>query len=220
MKIARELELRLERLVDGISAALFRGRMHPVDLANRLIRFVDLSITEGGAGPEIPNQYVVAVNPDDLDATVDLDRLGTELANAVATTAAESGWRIGGPVAVRLETDNKVRQGSIRCDPASLPGALVPWAQLIGTAGGDALEIGDNRSIIGRGADADVQVTHERVSRKHALVVREAGSAWISDLGSANGTRVNDVAVAMKPVEFRAGDLLSLGPATFTLRLL
>ena len=31
---------------------------------------------------------------------------------------------------------------------------------------------------------------HPGVSRNHALIWREAGSAWIDDLGSANGTGV------------------------------
>ena len=38
MGLARNLERRLEKLVDGLSATVFRGRMHPVDLANRLVR--------------------------------------------------------------------------------------------------------------------------------------------------------------------------------------
>ena len=41
MGLARELERRLERLVDGATAAVFRGRMHPVDMAEHLVRPVE-----------------------------------------------------------------------------------------------------------------------------------------------------------------------------------
>ena len=212
--------MRLERLVDGLSAALFRGRMHPVDLANRLIRYVDLSIEEGPAGPEIANRYRVLVNPDEIDQTVDLGRLGAELANAVGATAAENGWRTGGTIEVRIEVDPKVTSGSIKCLASTVPGQPTTWAHLIAADGAEAHELQDNRLIVGRAADADVQIVHPRVSRHHALLIREAGSVWIADLGSANGTRVDEVAVGASPVEIRPGSAVSLGPATFSLRLL
>ena len=38
MKLARGIEQRLENLVDGVSASVFRGTMHPVTIASRLVR--------------------------------------------------------------------------------------------------------------------------------------------------------------------------------------
>ena len=55
MGLARELERRLERLVDGATAAVFRGKMHPVDMAEHLVRQVDFMQVVGlvpGAGPQ------------------------------------------------------------------------------------------------------------------------------------------------------------------------
>lgn len=220
MKIARELELRLERLVDGLSAALFRGRMHPVDLANRLIRFIDLNLEQGPAGPEVPNRYLVGVNPNELDPDVDPARLAAELANSVQVTAAEQGWKIHGPVSVEIVPDPKVAQGSIRCRTALREGELPAWGQLIEASGNQAHELRDNRNLLGRATDADVRIAHERVSRHHAVLFRESGSLWLMDLGSVNGTRVGERLIGRDPVEVRPGDVVSLGPATFSLRLL
>lgn len=219
MRIARELELRLERLVDGLSAALFRGRMHPVDLANRLIRYIDLNLERGPAGPEIPNRYRVGVNPKELDPNVDSVRLSAELANSVAATAVEQGWRIGGPVSVDVVPDPGVAQGSIRCRAEREPGELPSWGQLIEVSGDRVYELRDNRNLLGRATDADVRIPHERVSRHHAVLFRESGSLWLEDLGSANGTRVGERRIEGDPVEVRPGDDVSLGPATFSLRL-
>jgi hypothetical protein len=219
MKIAREFELRLERLVDGISATLFRGRMHPVDLANRLIRYVDLNVAEGTAGPEIANHYAVRVNPAELDPDVDEVRLTTVLEKALTATAEEQGWRIGGPVTVEIVPDTRVTQGSIRCDPDHIAGSLPPWCLLIDTGGAEVHEIGDNRVLVGRAADVDVRIDHARVSRHHALVYRAAGMMWTQDLGSANGTQLNGEPVAGKPMQMRPGDVVSFGPATFSVRL-
>jgi hypothetical protein len=61
VSLARGLEQRLERLIDGIAARLFRGRMHPVELGTRLVREADLALRTGPAGPVAPNDFEVAL---------------------------------------------------------------------------------------------------------------------------------------------------------------
>src|SRR5690349_254056 len=61
---------------------------------------------------------------------------------------------------------------------------------------GKRYELGKSAEIsIGRGADCDIQVDRDSVSRKHAKVVR-AGNGWqVVDLGSTNGSYVNDTQI-------------------------
>src|SRR6185436_10247732 len=48
------------------------------------------------------------------------------------------------------------------------------------------------RLVLGRGQDCDVRIDHSSVSRRHvAIIVGDDGYA-IEDLGSSNGTRVDD----------------------------
>lgn len=218
MGLARKLEQRLERLVDGLSSAIFRGDMHPVELAGRLVRQADLAVTEGPIGPTIPNHWVVAVNPRDLPDVAG-DDLGRELAVALAETAAERGWRTGGPVMVRVDENETVVPGSIGCTPSSQPGKLQPWAKLVGPGGSPVLDIGDNRTLIGRSPTADIILTQPEVSRLHAVIFRKEGGVWLVDLGSANGTRCSGQEVTGEAVAARTGDVLEFGPATFALRL-
>jgi hypothetical protein len=220
MNVARELERRLERFVDGLSATIFRGRMQPVDMANRLVRQADLDLTNGPAGPRMLNHYQVRINPADLNPDVDRDELAGELVNALAVTAAERGWCTGGPVRVEIEVDDSVSPGTLRCDGSTVRGQLPSWGQLIDVRGSRVLELDDNRVIIGRADDADLKLHEAEVSRYHAVVFREGGRAWVSDAGSVNGTSVNGAPVAAKPVAIKAGDELTLGPATFFFRLL
>ena len=220
MKLARELELRLERLIEGLSATLLRGRMHPVDLANRLIRFVDLSVFDGRAGPQIANHYSVRVNPAELDPSLDLTSLNSELSAVVRETAAQHGWRIGGPIEVTLVPDRRISSGAVTCTAAAVPGPLPAWSQLIEPSGATIYDITDNRVVIGRASDADILVPHKRVSRHHATIYRAATVTAILDLGSANGTSVNGEPVGSGAGEVGPGDLLSFGPATFSFRLL
>jgi hypothetical protein len=220
MGLARKLEQRLEQLVDGLSSTLFRGGMHPVELAGRLVRRMDLLVTEGDLGPGIPNDITLSVNPKDLPEDIDRSALEHELAAAVAATAAERGWRTGGAIRVTVEPVTTVGAGSIAVEAWARPIAGTPWAQLIDTRDGTAYAVDDNRVVIGRSSTADVTVTDAEVSRRHALLVRRAGALWMSDLASANGTRVNGVPIDGEPREVHVGDQLRLGATTLSLRLL
>jgi len=217
--LARNLERRLERLADGISAAVFRGRMHPVDLANRLVRQADLLVVDDAGGPSIPNRFDVWVNESDMHDSVDRTQLTAELGRTLNDTATDRGWRIGGPIAVHLHVDSSVGKGSIRCEATADPAPITAWGELAEHRGERAFDLGDNRIVIGRSDDAAIRLEEAEISRHHAVVFREAGKLWVSDLGSANGTSVNGRSVGPDPVEIGQGDMLSCGPATFAVRV-
>jgi adenylate cyclase len=67
-------------------------------------------------------------------------------------------------------------------------------------------------SLIGRGEGTAVHLTDASVSRHHASIRHEDASFWIVDLGSANGTFVNGIAVT-HPRALRHGDRLRFGNA-------
>ena len=75
---------------------------------------------------------------------------------------------------------------------------------------------GDN--VLGRGGDDDVvALPSSTVSRRHANI-RLAEEAWLEDLGSKNGTFLEDVAVT-KPVRLADGNRVRLGSCLMTFRL-
>jgi hypothetical protein len=218
MGLARELERRLERLVDGATAAVFRGRMHPVDMAEHLVRQVDFMQEDGLAGPGIPNSLVFRVNPADIDDAIDCSRLAGELAGAVEATAAERGWKLNGPVTVAVTPDPSVPRGLCDCEGETRRGPLSPWARLVASDPARSLEVRDNRNVLGRAVDCDIVLSVPEVSRHHALIVRRAGQVLLSDLGSANGSAVNGVLVGKEPEVIVAGDRLRFGETELSLR--
>ena len=219
MGLARELERRLERLVDGATAAVFRGRMHPVDMADHLVRGVDFMQQDGATGPTVPNRLEFRINPTDLDDTIDRDRLGRELANAVSTTAAERGWKISGPITVTVAVDPSVPRGLSDCSGTSESGPLDPWAQLVSTSPPRALDVGDNQNVLGRAHDSDIVLSVPEVSRHHALIVRRDNEVLLSDFESANGTKLNGTRLDRETVAIVPGDQISFGDAEFTFRI-
>jgi predicted component of type VI protein secretion system len=68
-------------------------------------------------------------------------------------------------------------------------------------------------TVIGRGSEATLRISHPMISRRHCRLYARAGELWIQDLNSSNGTfvagqRITDVALP-------PGGEFTIGPLTF-----
>lgn len=218
MNLARGLERRLENLVDGASASVFKGRMHPVDIGSKILRQLDFLAADTAIGPAVPNDLTVTMNSSDIDPAADLAELISELEAVVTVSARDNGWRLVGPVHIEIRTDTSIPRGVLGCSGTNKPGSLPPWAQLIATDGSAVLSISRNRTVIGRDLDCDIRLANEQISRHHALIYIEGLTARILDVGSSNGTFVNNTRVRKKPLQLAPGDSVVLGNLSFTYR--
>ena len=214
MSLARSLERRIEHLVEGIGSKVFRGQLHPVEVAIRIVREAELSLTQTGVGPVAPNVFTVSVNPSDLGDDP-IEMVG-RLNKIVSEAAGERGWRLEGPPAVSLLADRAVGGGSILLESDIRPGGLDAWAHLVDTQGGRRLAITKNRSLIGRSRRADVMLGDDSVSRTHALMWFDLGGTWVQDMASSNGTRINGAPINESAL--RDGDVVGFGTARFNFR--
>jgi len=218
MNLARGLERRLEKLVDGASASMFRGTMHPIDIASRLVRQIEFLSSETTVGTQVPNDLVVRMNAADINETLARDTLVDELMVVVTETAVLRGWRLVGPVRIHIVTSTDVPRGILEVEGTDTVGPTPPWGQLIADDGSAVLAISLNRTLLGRSLDCDIRVANHEVSRHHAIIFREEGNIMVTDLDSANGTFVNGVRLADRPVPVAAGDTVMLGNLSFTYR--
>jgi DNA-binding winged helix-turn-helix (wHTH) protein len=104
------------------------------------------------------------------------------------------------------------RSTSAAADPAV---AVTPNAWLLGTTAEVALRPGEN--IVGREGEGIV-VKSSTVSRRHARLVVDQKGALLEDLGSKNGTYVNDRRVN-GPMPVVDGDQVRIGSLLFTFRM-
>lgn len=215
MQLARSLERRIEQLVDGLAGKLFRGRVHPLELATRLARHADLNLSDGPTGLVAPNAYSLRLHPSDLAETpVALTR---RLEQVVEELAAGHGWRLQGPAHVRVRVDATVPPGTVELRSSIIRGAPHPWGHLTELNGARRLPLRYNRLLVGRADDCDARLSDPEVSRHHALVWREGDSAWVEDLASSNGTLVNGEPVR-GVAAIQSGDVVGFGHATFAYR--
>lgn len=81
-----------------------------------------------------------------------------------------------------------------------------------GSDAGRRFDLDAGEHILGRAADAQLRIDEPGVSRHHARLQVGGGVALIADLGSANGTLVNEQRV-QEPLALRDGDLVRLSNA-------
>ena len=151
----------------------------------------------------------------------------------LAEAAQEQGWSFVGPVTVRFEEVDELGTGAFRVRSAVLAGEVaVPAAPIAPTDrtapphlehGGRTVPI-TARTVVGRGAEADLQLVDTGVSRRHAelrIVKASAGDSHddrveLHDLGSTNGTRVNGQRITA--VTLTDGDSITIGTSQLVFR--
>ncbi|GBC92766.1 Glycogen accumulation regulator GarA [bacterium HR15] len=103
--------------------------------------------------------------------------------------------------------------------PAEAPTAEGVFPKLRDASGREfLLKAGEN--LIGRDPSSDVLLNDGTVSRRHARIVIEGNTAYLEDLGSTNGTRLNGQSVSPgQRVPLPQQAELQLGSVTLTLEL-
>jgi hypothetical protein len=67
--------------------------------------------------------------------------------------------------------------------------------------GGELERITKDRFVIGRGKHCDFVINSGKVSREHAVVIREGNDYFIEDLGSSNGTWFNKQRIKRRKID-------------------
>ncbi len=204
-------ERKLENMVEGAFARVFKSGLRPIEVGRRLTREMDNARSVDVRGRTVvPNAFVVHLSGVDSERFSEIETtLCRELADAAREHAHDERYSFLGPVSVEFEVDEKLRAGVFSVDARMKEGS--------GGIGFGSLMLPTNESypldnqpvVIGRHPDCDITLLDANVSRRHAEIRPDATGFSLVDLGSTNGTRVNGIPVRER--ELRDGDEMTFG---------
>lgn len=207
------LEATIERILERPFFRLFGGRLEPADIAKRLGRAQEDNRVLAAGKLLAPNSYRVVLNPSDLAGFKSYESvLRQELATYLIDLADRRNLTLTSKPEIELVADSSFGRGQIEvearlADPSERTGGLAQYTQALDAAaiqamaipaqaaqlviGGRTIPIDQPFLTLGRGIDNDIIVESDDVSRQHAQIKLRQGRYVLTDLNSANGTRVN-----------------------------
>jgi hypothetical protein len=217
--VLQQFERRLERLVEGVFARTFRSGLQPVEIGRRLTREMDLYRTVGIRGVIAPNEFVVAISPEDASRFEPFaDALVRELGEAARDHARAERYGFLGPVEIRLDVDESLSPGMFLVASAFEEGPE-GWQDIaLVLPDGSRAPVGADPVVIGRLPSCSIVLEDANVSRHHAEIRRRGDALVLTDLSSTNGTKVNGVPV--QSCELADGDQITMGRTTLSVEVL
>ncbi len=103
--------------------------------------------------------------------------------------------------------------GGGRADPDELDSRLVV-ERAPGHTSGMEYEVGEG-AVLGRGDQAEIRLEDPFASSRHARLVRQGGAVVLEDMGSTNGTYLNEELLS-GPQPLHPGDRVRIGDSEFT----
>jgi hypothetical protein len=221
VSVLRNLEAKLEGLVEGAFSRAFRSQVQPVELARKLAKEMEDAKSVSLSRTYVPNQFWVYLSPDDRAQFESYeDGLKKELSDYLLEHARSHGLALLTRPTVELETDDRLSLGEfgiqaklVRPAEAGAEAEAVEGdfghTMVYSTTGARRVEsprqatrallIGhDKRTVvsgdpfvIGRSRECDLVLDDPNVSRRHAELRREDGGWAVHDLGSTNGIKLN-----------------------------
>jgi hypothetical protein len=233
-RIAR-FEALARQLVEGTFLRLFNDHLHPIEVAVHLAcAMEDGRVVDSQGVVMAPERYLVYLHPDDYQALHDASHLlEAELAAYVARLAWQGGYLLSSKPVVTLHPAPtvplrrvQVKVGARHASPvqtgppadddttSELPvsalrdAALAKARQWSLSANGRMIPLGEPVVRLGRGLDNDVIIEDTLASRYHAELRWRHNGYVLRDLGSSQGTTVNDIPVVEQPL--RDGDVIGV----------
>jgi hypothetical protein len=112
ISVLRNLEQRIENLVEGVFSRAFSSQVQPVEIARKLAKEMDAHRTASVSRVYVPNQYTVWLSAEDHQRLEGYERsLEQELSGYLLEHARRHDYALLTRPEVNLETDDRLRLG-------------------------------------------------------------------------------------------------------------
>jgi hypothetical protein len=217
------IESSCAAFIERAFAKTFPSDLEPAQIARKLVATMEAATRGGDDGLIAPGNYVVYVNPEDLERLKPhgayLEREWSQLLIDMASRV-DIAFSDGG-VQIVLQPRESIPAGAVEIEPGSLeqteriafarPEKAIARFQLRMVKGVPAYGVyAIDRSLhVGRSDDSELFLVDPSVSRRHAVIDVDSGWPIVHDLGSTNGTFVNGERIETR--RLAPGDLVTFG---------
>jgi len=189
--ILDNFERGLERAVNGAFAKTFRSGLQPVELTSALRKELDTKAAVVARDRVLaPNRFVLRMAGADYERMRSMGAaLTDELIDFVQKHAAAQHYRFAGGISIDLVQDADLSVGMLQVESENVKGD-VAWTPVL-DIDGRHYPLSHSRTVVGRGADADITVDDTGISRRHIMITWDGHRAQAEDLGSTNGSKLD-----------------------------
>lgn len=195
-------ERGVENAMQTAFAKTFKSGVKPVELAAAVKRECDARAAAVDRNRTVaPNEYTVYLSPTDFEHVTDWgdEALAHEIADSLEDHARSLRYAFVGAVEVSFELDESLATGRYSVSSRTKRGPVAPATSPDPLSRFPLLDIDGQRynltgatTVIGRGTEADIVVDDNGVSRKHISLEVTPDGTILTDLGSTNGTFVEE----------------------------
>lgn len=235
MGLLDSLEQRLDRIVNGSFSKAFKSEVQPVELGAALQQEIDTRADNVAGQIVVPNLFIIELSQADHDRLSPyFGTLISELIQLANNYISEQRYRILHRIDISFGLEPAFETGVFRIKSDSVQSVMntavpvnpvpatsqIPVASMSSTETPRLTDIAGNeyrltKSVtnIGRGVDADIQISDNGASRLHCAIVL-GSQVIVRDLGSTNGTTVDGKRITEAVLQ--DGSLIKLGNTTLT----
>lgn len=232
------IEKQFQRFIERPLMRLFGGRLEPADIAKHLSRALEDERQVFSGKLVGPNRYEIKLAPEDAENFKSYEStLRQDLADYLVDLAQRRGITLLGRPEIRLVATPGMGRGDIEItaqlvdrsaeqhtrqfttpmqavemDPPQEPSATA-WLELPDRT----VALTQPFVTLGRSIDNEIILEADDVSRHHAQLKLKGGSYVLTDLQSANGTRVNGQRIT--ECALRDGDEVCIAIICMTFKL-
>lgn len=213
MRLLRELENKLESLVDNIFAGKFKSSVEPIEIARQLRKTMLDNKRISIKNNYVPSSYTVELSESDFK---DISSLGHKLIQEIAFYLEEEAKNEGvvpvSRVQVKLKLNHKLKQGIFNIDiedELKPEEERKPIAYIEIEGRNKRIPVTQNKISIGRLKSCDICLPFSGVSRSHAKIWTTGGKFYIEDEGSSNGTYIGEKRIARTQIDFNQKILIA-----------
>lgn len=137
MKVARSIERRLEGMVEGFFAKVFRSGLQPVEVGRRILREMDGGRTVSVNRVYAPNEFRIFMGKEDYERFSQMESgLVKEFSEIVIEQAKQDRWNLMGMPRITFEEAEKMGKGEFKVEASLTADPDGPAPNVMTRAGG------------------------------------------------------------------------------------